>query len=107
MVEREVLRTPSTRNVGIVGRRERSECSEGGEHGEGRSECGEENEVKKEDCGGGRKVGEEEQEQERFERVMRLVRREGADGKAWVERGVGLWRGEGKGREKKVGGAEH
>lgn len=67
VVEKEVLRIPSTRNVGIVGR--------------GWLE--------------GRK---DEGEKERRERVVEIARREGADGRVWVKRCVGLAKG---------GGVEH
>lgn len=64
VVEREVLRIPSTRNMGIIGRG----------WVEGRAEEG---------------------EKERRERVIRIARREGADGRVWVKRCVGLGKGGG------------
>lgn len=67
VVEREMLRIPSTRNIGIVGRSWAGEMGSSGD------------------------------ERERIERVVRIAKGEGADGKAWVERCAGLKSGRGVG----------
>ncbi|MCJ1251501.1 tRNA(Ser) Um(44) 2'-O-methyltransferase [Trapelia coarctata] len=66
VVEKEVLRIPSTRNVGIIGR-------------------------------AWLKGRREEGEKEKRERVVEIARREGADGRVWVKRCVGLAKGGGGG----------
>ncbi|KAL8946917.1 MAG: hypothetical protein Q9222_006748 [Ikaeria aurantiellina] len=64
-VEREMLRLPSTRNTGLIGRRVDPELRHAGDR-------------------------------ERMERVINVVRKEGADGVAWVERADGLMNGRGE-----------
>ncbi len=73
MVEKEVLRLPSTRNMGIVCRRRVPGFDDDHDHDDGAS-------------GGWGSGG----EQQRMERVKVIMRQEGADGTTWVERAMGL-----------------
>ena len=88
-VEKEMLRLPSTRNVGIVGRRAWKRIQEGDDGGGG----GEEN--------GGRAGRENMGSKERWDRVRRIVEREGASREVWVQRAEGL------AKEKGGGAAKH
>lgn len=84
VAEKEVLRIPSTRNIAIVGRTwvDGTTAGDGGDEGQ----------------------------RVRTEKVERILRREGADGKVWVERGRGLrkekdqGKGKGKGKGEGAGG---
>ena len=102
-VEKEMLRMPSTRNVGIVGRRGwRRRKGVSGRTDEGLEGKEEEGVAREEERG----VREEEREEAgrldeglmRWERVRRIVEREGANEEAWLQRAEGLVKG---------GGAEH
>ena len=77
-VEKEMLRLPSTRNVGLVGRSWQHHASFKHNHGEGNGEGS-----------GGEGEGEEENVARR-RRVEIIVRREKADLRAWVKRAEGL-----------------
>jgi tRNASer (uridine44-2'-O)-methyltransferase len=75
VVEKEVLRLPSTRNMGIVCRRRVPGFDDDHDH----DDDGE--------ASGGWGTG---GEQQRMERVKVIMRQEGADGTTWVERAMGL-----------------
>ena len=95
VVEKEVLRIPSTRNVAVIGRSwAAGEMVDGG--------VGKEREGgwrKDEGVGGTTGKGEGERERAVRVRVEEIVRREGGDGVVgWVDRATALARGQGSGK---------